>query len=274
MFLPNNIDLGKSEKYILTIRIAPNGLAFSIHEPSMGGDYCYRETSFSSESNRLGNIQRIIFDYNFLTQVFKQTNVVFVSKEYDIVPQYVLEKNKKEALYNFTHIEQVEQVLISSHTIQDNITLFNADKEIYKFLMRSLYNPRFFHHSELLMKYMEGKNRMTEKRPKMYLNFHNEFLDIFCYDGLSHLLHAITFQHENGHNLIYFILNLWNKCNFDQNRDYLYILENFADSGNQVIPLLRNYIKQIETVGIPSEVEFMGSDCRQTPLDLLILATL
>lgn len=274
MFLPDNIDLGKSENYILTIRITPNGLAFSIHEPRMGGDYCYRETSFSKESDRLSNIQRIVFDYNFLTQVFKQTNVVFVSKEYDIAPQYLFEKNKKEALYNFTHQEKVEQVLISPDPIQQNVTFFNADKEIYKFLMRSLYNPHFFHHSNLLMKYIEGKNRMTEKRSKMYLNFHNEFLDVFCYDEKSNLLHAITFQQENEHNLIYFILNIWDKCNFDQSEDYLYILENFAGSDKLVLPLLRDYIKHIETLGVPSEVEFMGTDSRQAPLDLLILATI
>lgn len=274
MFLPDNIDLGKSENYILTIRITPNGLAFSIHEPRMGGNYCYRETSFSKESDRLSNIQRIIFDYNFLTHVFKQTNVVFVSKEYDIAPQYLFEKNKKEALYNFTHQEQVEQVLISPDPIQQNITFFNADKEIYKFLMRSLYNPHFFHHSNLLMKYIEGKNRMTEKRSKIYLNFHNEFLDVFCYDEKSNLLHPITFQQENEHNLIYFILNIWDKCNFDQSEDYLYILENFAGSDKHVLPLLRDYIKHIETVGVPSEVEFMGTDSKQAPLDLLILATI
>lgn len=274
MFLPNNIDLGKSEKYILTIRITPNGLAFSIHEPCMGGNYCYRETAFSNESDRLSNIQRIIFDYNFLTHVFKQTNVVFVSKEYDIVPQYLFEKNKKEALYNFTHHKQVEQVLICSDPIQKNSVLFNADKEIYKFLMRSLYNPTFFHHSNLLMRYVEGKNRMTGKHSKMYLHFHNEFVDLFCYDDESDLLHAITYENESKHNLIYFILNMWDKCKFDQNLDYLYILEDFAGSDKQVVPFLRDYIKQIETLGIPSEAEFMGEDARQTPLDLLILATL
>lgn len=273
MFLPSNIDLGKSEKYILTIRITPNGLAFSIHEPHVGGNYCYRETSFSNETDKLNSIQRIIFDYNFLTHVFKETNVVFVSNEYDIAPQYLFEKNKKEALYNFTHLEQAGQILINPYLIQQNIILFNTDKEIYKFLMRSLYNPAFFHHSNLLMKYIEGKNRMAEKKSKMYLNFHNEFLDVFCYDETSHILHAVTFQEENENNLVYFILNLWNKCNFDQNQDYLYTLENFAGSDKLVIPLLRDYIKRIETVGAPSEIEFMGEDCRQTPLDLLILAT-
>lgn len=274
MFLPDNIDLGKSEKYILTIRITPNGLAFSIHEPCMGGSYCYRETSFSNEHDRLSNIQRIVFDYNFLTQVFIKTNVIFVSKEYDIVPHYLLEKNKKEALYNFTHQEKVEQVLIGPDPIQNNLTIFNADKEIYKFLMRSLYNPTFFHHSNLLMKYIEGKNRVADKHSKMYLNFHNEFLDVLCYDSASNLMHAITFQHENGHNLIYFILNIWDKCNFDQNEDYLYILENFAGSEQFVLPFLSDYIKRIETIGVPSEIEFMGTDCRKAPLDLLILATI
>lgn len=274
MFLPSNIDLGKSENYALTLRISPDSLAFAIYEPCVGGNYCYRETSFTNESDRLDNVQRIVFDYNFLTLSFKQTNVVFASKGYDVVPHYVYESKMKDALYRFTHQAPIGKVLECPKTIQNHVVLFDIDPEMYKFLMRSLYNPQFYHHSYLLMKYIEGKNRMAHKGSKMYLNFHNEFLDVFCYNDASRLVHATTFQSEDKYNAVYFILNLWDKCNFDQKEDYLYVLENFVGSGQSVISMLSDYIEHTENIGIPSEVELMGEDSKSTPLDLLILATL
>ena len=59
---------------------------FSISDPETKENYCLRETSFSMSDNLLANIQRIIFDFNFLTQEFKQTNVIFVSSSYDLIP--------------------------------------------------------------------------------------------------------------------------------------------------------------------------------------------
>ncbi|MBK5721515.1 DUF3822 family protein [Dysgonomonas sp. Marseille-P4677] len=268
MFLPENIDLGQSEKYVLSIRIKPNGFMFAISEPEVGKNYCLRETTFSANDSLQNNIQRIIFDLNFLTQEFKQTNVVIVSSAYELVPPNYLEIKEKEHLYNFTHSEKAGHILSGLIEKQDIITLFNIEKDIYEFLSRNLWDPHFFHHTNLLISLLENKGKATEKSSKMYLNFHDGFMDIFCF-STSKLIHSHTYENEPVANQIYFVLKLWEKCGFNQIEDFLYIT---GKPDELIIIRLQEYIKHIERLNLPSEVYLWSEDAQKAPLDLLTLA--
>lgn len=268
MFLPENIDLGQSEKYVLSIRVKPNGFMFSISEPGVDKSYCLRETTFSIGDNLQSNIQRIIFDLNFLTQEFKQTNVIIVSSAYEMIPASYLETKEKEHLYNFTNTEKAGHVLSGLIEKQDTVILFNLEKEIYEFLSRNLWNPHFFHHSNLLINYFEDKGKNFDKASTMYLNFHDDFMDIFCFSGAK-LIHSLTYENEPAINQIYFILKLWEKCGFDQLTDSIYIA---GKPDELIIIRLQEYIKHIEHLNIPSEIYLWNEDAQKAPLDLLTLA--
>ena len=208
MFLPESIDLGQSEKYVLSIRIKPTGFMFSIYEPGNEANYCLRDTTFSVTDGLLNNIQRIIFELNFLTQEFKQTNVIIVSKEYDLVPATYHSEKDKVNMYNFAHVDKAGHIISSLFREQDIVTLFNVDKAIFEFLSRNLWNPQIFHHSNLLGNFFEEKGKLTGNTAKMYLNFHENFLDIFCFSGQT-LIHSLTYENEPIANQIYFILKVW-----------------------------------------------------------------
>lgn len=268
MFLPENIDLGQSEKYILSIRIKPDGFMFSISEPGAGKNYCLRETSFQVSDNLLSNIQRIIFDLNFLTQEFKQTNVIIVSKDYDLIPASYSDSKEKEHLYDFTHDRKSEHIVSGIVENQDIITLFNLNKEIFEFLSRNLWAPHFFHHANLLINYFENKTRLTGNACRMYLNFHDNFLDIICFSG-SKLIHSLSYESETMMNQLYFILKLWEQCEFNQEEDFLYII---GHPDKELVNILQEYIKNIEQSNTPSEIFLWNEDAQRAPLDLLTLA--
>lgn len=268
MFLPESIDLGQPEKYILSIRINPRGFMFSIYEPGLEKNYYLQETTFTKTDNILSNIQRIVFDLNFLTQEFKQTNVIIVSSRYELVPATYYQSEKKEALYNFTHTRKANHILSALIDKQDLISLYDIDKEIYDFLCRNLWNPRFFHHTFLLNSFLEGRVKSTAKGGKMYLNFHHDTLDIVCYSD-NKLVSSLTYEDEPAMNQLYFVLKLWKESGFDQMKDYIYILGN-ADM--KLVLQLQEYINNIERINAPSEVYLWNEDAQKAPLDLLSLA--
>jgi hypothetical protein len=266
MFLPENIDLGRSEKYILTIRIKTNGFMFSISDPDAGKSFCLRETTFSVNDNHLDNIQRIIFDLNFLTQRFRKTNVIFVSKDYDLVPASYFGNKEKEILYNFTHVDKVSHLSSGLIESQDIVALFNIDQKVFEFLSRNLWTPQFYHHANLLVNFLK-KRGGNENGARMHLNFHDEFMDIICFSN-GKLLHCLSYENEPINNQLYFILKLWELYELDQLKDLLYI------SGNTdkfIISRLHDYIKNVEFVNAPSEIHFWSEDAQKAPLDLLSL---
>ncbi len=217
----------------------------------------------------------MIWESDFLTLSYGLVNVIFVSRDYDLVPQYLVQKDKKEILYNFTHFEPAKQILYSPEPVEQIVTVHNTREELYRFLTRNLYQAEFHHHSNVMMQYLERKNKELPPTAKMYLNFHDEFVDVFCYDKILRMLHVLTFQNENQRNMIYHILNLWDKCGFDQHTDYLYILDGYAIPNLYVTSMLGEYIKNVERIPVANEINiFSNSDTPLSlPLDMLILTS-
>lgn len=266
MFLPENIDLGQSEKYILTIRIKTNGFMFSISNPNAGKSFCLRDTTFSDNDNYLDNIQRTIFDLNFLTQRFKKTNVIFVSKDYDLIPASYFDSKEKVILYDFTHVDKVNHLSSGLIENQDVVTLFNIDQKVFEFLSRNLWTPQFYHHANLLVHLFEERGG-SENISRMHLNFHDEFMDIICFSN-GKLLHCLSYENEPINNQLYFILKLWEQYGLNQLKDSLYIS---GDADKFIISRLHDYIKNVEFTNVPSEIHFWSDDAQKAPLDLLSL---
>lgn len=268
MFLPESIDLEHSEKYILSIRIKSNGFMFSITDPENVKNFCLRETIFSSEDNLLSNVQRIIFELNFLTQEFKQTNVIFVSKGYDLVPASYFDKKEATDLYNFTHFDEADYTMSALIDSQDTMVDYRVDKNVVDFLSRSLFAPNYFHHSNLLIHWIDKKTKFLKSKSRMFVSFHENMMDICCYSE-SRLIHSLSFENENPANQVYFLLKLWEQCGFSQQEDTLYIL---GEADRLVIARAQLYINKIENLTWAGEITSWSDDAKKAPLDLLILS--
>lgn len=268
MFLPEHIDLAQSEKYILSIRIKTDGFMFSISEEGKGNTYCLRETSFSSEISLFENIKKIVFELSFLTQQYKSTNVIFVSSDYDLVPNPYYQENEKEHLYNFVHSESGEFILSCTNRRQNSVTLYSIEKDIHDFLCRSLYNPQFFHHSSLLVRMFENKENTFNISSKMYLYFHEEMMDVLCFSQ-SRLTHCLSYNKQHPANQVYYVLKIWECCQMDQLKDIIYIA---GTPSKYLESTLQEYIKNIEKTGAPSETFLWSEDAQNAPLDLLELS--
>lgn len=265
MFIPETIDLGQSEKYDLSIRIRPDGFKFLITDPDVPSNYCLRETTFSEES-MLNNVKRIIFDLNFLTQHFRKTNVLIVSKDYEIVPEDYFLESEKSSLYNFTNYNVSKYLLTHNNSNQHSITLFDIDNELYEFLMRSIYNPIFIHHTNPLINKFQNHNKTENLTSRMFVNFHDDMMDIISFSK-EKLLLCQTHQGQHPMNQLYFILKSWEYCKFDQQKDYLYIIGN---PFFEIIEGIKKYILNIETLNFCAETFFSNEDMHHMPLDLLL----
>ncbi|NDW18021.1 DUF3822 family protein [Dysgonomonas sp. 216] len=268
MFLPDNIDLRTPEKYVLNIRVKANGFSFSIHEPGVDDGYCYLETSFAKETSLSNNIQRIIFDHNFLTSNFKQTNVIFVSQRYELIPIPFYEKSKVVDMYNFTHHKDVMHILTNEKPVQNNQLVFDIEEPVYLFLYRSLSAPVFYHHSALLMNYFDGKK--AKDAGNMFICFHGDFTDIVCFSKKGGILLGHTYKAETEQDLIYYILNIWKNCGFDQLRDKLFIYG--YTSNNEIRNVLREYVDDVNDVGNFEQISEFGQRSIDAPLDIAILS--
>ena len=268
MFLPSTIDIEKSEKYVLSIRILPSGLQFAISDPDNGKNYCLRQTTFVAESSILENLQRVIFELSFLSLEFKQTNVVFVTPSYDIVPITFFETNFKEKTYELVHHDKADKILTNAIASQDIVMQYNVAKDCCDFLVRNLFNPSFFSHASLLIDFFENKGKAMGMNTKMVVNCHEGIFDILCYRN-SRLIHCLSIEDDHYINQVYYILKVWEESNFDQLNDFIYLAGTYDE---QVFIELNKYVKNVEVINAPHEVFLWNDEALKAPLDLLSLA--
>jgi len=274
MQLPDFIDIERTENYSLLIRIRPQIVEVCIYKPYSGENFYYEQIDFPSGSDLSKGVQQLILDSDFLTLPYGHVNVIYVSRDYDLVPNYIIQKDKKDILYNFTHSTHADQILYGEDIIQQIATVYNVNGELYQFLSRNLNHPVFYHHSNLLMVYLEQRNKEQKGQAKMYIHFHNQFMDMLCYDKSSHILHVVTHEGENDKNLVYHILNMWDKCGFDQYEDSLFILSGSAEINLYVPSMLSEYIKNIKQIRLSGDSTPLQNNRmnKELPLDMLIVS--
>lgn len=273
MFITDNIDLEQADKYILILRISPDSFSFYIEDTLNASDYSYGEKKWDKEADILTEIQQIIFENNFLTLTFSKVNIIYVSKNYELIPNYLLEKDKIKTLYNFTHSTKSDCVLLSPLNIYNNNTIFNIDENVYKFLVRSLFNPIFFHHICPVLGYIKQNLAPIMNNDSIVLYLHDSFIDIFCYNKTHTLQFNKTLYQEKDIDSLYYILNFWNKFKLDQEKDFLYIIANSDNTKDLLINNIKKYIRNVEFIDYKSVFSSFISEYSATypPFDLLTL---
>lgn len=270
MFLPENIDLANAEKYILTIRISPDAFSVMIQDSTRYENYTYQHTTFSGEIPLIDSVQRIVFDNNFLTDNFKQVNVVFVSANYMLIPAEFHNPLSVESIYNFTRSNSATHVVESKQNVADCKCIFEVNDDVYLFLVRSLSSPHFYHHSSLVLTYLQARSDF-QKCNSLYVNFHANFADIVSFDKKSNLIQMRSYFNEEDINIAYYALSMWEKYKLDQYSDSLYIYG--PPPENDIISDIKRYVKEVNNIGLIDQINDFGERAENIPLDILILLT-
>lgn len=268
MFLPENIDLAFSEKYTLSIRLLPGGFSFSIHCPTDRNVFYHKETAFGSKTSYADNIKKLIFDYGFFTQQFGETRVSVVSHRYTLVPEEFFHRKQADELFRFNVMDNDSGVILNEAIPKDHChVVFDVDDEVHSFLSRNLWNPFFSHHIGYLVSFFSMHDSDRDGK-RCYANFHDNLLDICCFQG-KQLLSANTYKTSERYDALYFITGVWDKLPLDQAKDTLYVTGNTVNR-KETVDTLRKLIRRVENVSYPVKTTVSEPEKATVPTDIMI----
>jgi virulence-associated protein VapD len=265
MFLPDNIDLGHSDEYNLSIRLTPNGFSFYIHSPSDPSIFHFQETSLGSKLTYLDHIKKVIFDLGFFSQVFHKTAVTIVSDQYTLVPDAYFDRKKVDDLYRFNFHNHQGVVLSEKTPAGSWHILFQIQEEMHAFLLRNLWNPVFCHHASTLLQ-LFGKEQQGVTEKSCFVDFHDSFATIVCFDG-DKLLSANTVSNLTPLDTTYFIASMWEKLHLSQTTDRLY-LSGKIEGERVTIDTLKKLIRNVEYLELHPKVMLTETQKKSLPTDI------
>ena len=274
MFLPENIDLANSEKYNLSIRLAPNGFSFCIYTYTDTPVFFFQETSLGNKLSYVESIKKIVFDLGFFSNSFNKSSVIVVSPYYTLIPDKFFDSKNIKDIFDFNFHNQAGVVLSEKSLNGEFHVLFNMNEELHSFLSRHLFNPTIHHHStSLIQSFINLKfdllNDITDNSNKKdcFLDFNNDYITVVCLSD-NQLLTANTFAETNFNNISYYVMGIWEKLGFDQNTDNLYI-SGKSDTKVCVVNELRNVIRNIEYIELKPGITLTDVQIANVPTDLI-----
>lgn len=262
------IDLTRTEQYILSIRLQPDGFSFYIYDPLTKGSFLYEEEKFGPLADYTSALTDGIYSREYLLQNYRKTYLVCVSSRFTFIPPGWTTEEKEKIYYDFcypSHSDKLYRTLLPRTGITE---LFGTDTGLSSFVERTFPEGRIIHHLAPLCEFFYTRSRLGNTF-KTFVHLQPGRLEIICFDRRG-LLFANTFSYVAPMDAVYYILNVWKQQGFSQENDELYLIGP-KELSLQVEPLLKRYVAQVLPVIFPSEMYGSSEDIRSIPFDLIVL---
>ena len=259
MFLPDNIDFTQSEKYILSIRLTPNGFYFSIHCPTDKKIFYQNSIEFINNTTYLKNLEKLIFDYAFFSHNFRKINVIYVNELYTLVPNAFYNKKEEAELLSFNFMDVPSRVISNEVLKLDCRVVWGMDEIIHSFLSRTLLNPSFVNHIPVLIPFFYQLHNKSSSA--LFINFNNEgMIDAIAFAD-EKLVLAKTFVAKNPLEDCYFIQKIWEVLGLDNKEDRLRFTGR-TNEHNSCIETMKKLVinTKILSISLPNELEIKQTE--------------
>ncbi|MDR1356696.1 MAG: DUF3822 family protein [Tannerellaceae bacterium] len=266
--IPDTLTTDNSEKYIMSIRLRPDGLSFSAYNPAEGQSFFFRDVAFDRSMPYAVALKELFFANECLTLTYRRTYILCVSPQYTLAPDAVFRDNRRDQFLSFNFSSPEKRCIVNSLKEEGAKLLFGIDEDIYEFCSRSTTNPIFTHHLTPALTMLRHQTR-EESTNRMHAIVHRKMVDIIRFEG-SRLLFVNSFEFTETNDLLYYILYAWKQTDMNQLDDAL-LLSGDAVTCAKVSELLQTYIRHIGRLDIPAKAFLLGGEILKAPVDLMLL---
>lgn len=264
----SRIDLDRSEKHILSMRLDDEGFSFSIHDPLSDGSFYFQQERFDSSRSYYKALESAVYDNDFLLADYRKVYVLCASGKFTFVPREFVAEESIEKWYRFCYPGTADKVLVNTLVRNSISNVFGLDAEVHAFLCRTFGFPTFVHHLSPLCEFFQNKSQLGNFS-KMYVQFQRKGVDVLVFNR-SGLQFANYFDCDRPVDILYVVLSVWEQLQLDQQQDELQFAGT-SDARNETVEYLKSYIYHVGPVIFPPRVYELGKDTLHAPFDLTAL---
>lgn len=270
--VPDALTINHSDKYIMSIRLQPDGLSFSAYIPFVPGSFFIRRAEFNHALSYGEAFKEFFYAHDFLTWSYRKVYIVVDFPQYTMVPGKVFDEKQKEEFLSF-HFSRPENRCLHDEVGEEEMVLvYGMDNDTYEFCARSFIAPTFIHSVSLLIPFWK-KQSMASSTAKMYAAISADRITVCCYRQ-DKLVFANTLSVGNTQDMLYYLLSIWRTTGMDQHTDQLFLYGDGEEgqAKSELLEALAPYLRQAEAGGIPSDIYLLGDEIAHTPIDLIALS--
>ena len=257
------------ENYIVSIRLLPDGLSFSGYNARIKGSFFLTEAKWDAADSYVESFKEFFFGQPCLGWAYKQLYVVQKASPYTLVPYAFWEEKEEASLYAFNCGKAQGKVLASEWPDAQMVLLYEMEQELYDFCARSLQNPCFMHSQQAVLALWKRKSQEQLART-LFVSASAHRMDVGCYEQ-GRLLFANAYSVSSLSDMLYYLLYICKCLPLVAEHDSI-ALAGDVSVVEALKKSLQTYVRQVDSLAMPSEVYLMGTDMLRAPVDLIALS--
>tara|TARA_R110002049_G_scaffold202300_4_gene372810 strand:+ start:1309 stop:2166 length:858 start_codon:yes stop_codon:yes gene_type:complete len=240
--------------YHLSLQISIDGFCFALFHLQERKYIGIAEYVIPSSTNILVGdfIASIILNDPWLTGDFKSVSVGLSISKNTLIPLALFEENQ---LTNYLElnsgIDSIGHPGYDRLLKTESVNCYSQDLQLANIISYYYPSAQFIHQNSTLI---EATAQVTNKQPFIHIQFNRMNIDLAVFiENQLHLQNS--FDYKTTEDVIYYLLYVMEQLALSQEKTILYISGNIVKDSN-VYQLLYKYIKDIELVELPKQVEY------------------
>lgn len=249
-------DFNKSEQYTLSIRLSTDGFSFSVFNPLTEDSLSFYDREVDETLSLTANLKHAFREVEWLSRPYRRVNVLMADKRFTCIPLEFFEDEQTETVFYHNHPKR-ENELIQYNILQKNnvVVLFGMDKSACAFLREQHPDVKFYSQSSPLIEFFTSKSRLGNSR-KIYAHLRKKTLEIYSFER-GHLLLSNSFECGSTADCIYYLLYIWEKLGFEQERDELHLTGTLPDK-EPLLSELQKFIRQVFVMNPSTDLDLQA----------------
>jgi len=235
-------------EYVVSIRLRPGGLSFAGIHPGEKNHFFCEEIALDKKTPYVQALKDAFFSHAFFTYSFKQVFVLYVNRQYTMIPENVFVEKQKEELMSFAFSSSGYKTLSESSGDLDAKIVFGMQSDVYEFCSRSLLRPQYVHAVTRLLSFWR-KQSLTHLSRQLHIALYEGIMHAACFDR-GVLLFVNSFNYDDMADILYYTLYIWKQVGMEQLNDELLL---YADAGmyETLAAELKGYLSHIRKAAFP-----------------------
>jgi hypothetical protein len=247
------IDLKKSEQYILSIRLSADGFSFSIHHPQ-NEDVSYTSYAVNSSYSMTANVKKMLATMEELGHSYQAVNILIDTPRFTLVPFDLFEDEQTEEFFHLNFPKKENETILCNILGKNNVALlFGVDKHTHQLLAEQFPNARIFACISPLLEYFHTRSREHDTK-NLYAHFHGNRMEVFAFEK-GKLLLTNTFPCKHTPDKVYYMLYIWQQLGFSQEKDQIY-LSGGTNIGKDLPTELSKFLRQVTLLPTENNLPF------------------
>jgi len=244
-FLDETLDLNKTNSYHLSIQAGLDGFSFVILNPATYKYIAIKHCSYAEEfpeDKYPEHMEEILRKDEFLSKEFENIYCIWRNPRTTLLPSPLFEKEKLKQYFEFNQtLHDLEELHTNHIKNLDAYLVFPIHHEIANVFMKHFPQLKFFNQAtpfiEYTLKYQE------DNYDSAHLNLQKDFYDIVIIRNRSLILHN-TFKFRNEQDLIYFIMNVYDKLHLSPETCPVH-LSGMIEKNSGMTEIVKKFIKSV-----------------------------